>query len=528
MNGKHRRYLRLLTLLAIFGLIAVGCGSDDEGAAGDDPGATENDGGSDNETADVVAADPYEVVVALNRDPEFLDPHKTGGRGEQVWNNVYEPLLRRSDDGTEILPALAAELPTQIDDTTWEISINPDAKFASGDPVTAADVFYTFDNILNNNFVLNISDRLEGITGVEVVDDLTVRMTTETTDAIFASRLTFGLIIQEGQREVEGWPDAGHNGSGAYTFDGWEPGSQVDLTRRDDYWGGDISGAPSTVVYRIIPEKSTQLLALEGGELDIVPDLAPDQARSAPASARVTGTDSTIIRTNTLNDRPLATDELREAASLAIDRQTIVDALFDGDATVSECQISPAAAFGHTVGLGQAEYDPDRARELVSEFYDGTTLSFIAAVGFSPKHDEVAQAIAQNLEDVGFNIDLQFPSSREALSAQFGDKDSYVDLLMWATDTELFEALQSMQWVRGDHPFSAVQNDVIDEAVIELTSTTDQTVRQAAYDRINQTTCDEDLNYYLYYLDDFYGVSEDIVWQPRAEGWIILKDIAAA
>ncbi len=529
---KNRPQVLLVAFLVILALGAASCVNDDGDAdGGGDPSAPENDGdstdtgGSDSE--DPGDTEPYEVVIAMSSDPEQLDPHKTGDNAELIWNNVYEPLLRRSVDGTEILPVLAAELPTQIDDTTWEISLNPDARFASGDPVTAADVVYTFESILSNSFVLSISDRLEGITSVEAIDDLTVRMTTETIDPIFVSRLTFGLIVQDGQREIDGWPQSGHNGSGAYTFDGWEPGSQVHLTRRDDYWAEDVSGAPNTVVLRVIPDKSTQLLSLEKNELDIVGELSPDEARTAPASARVSGTDSTLIRTNTLAG-PLATPELREAASLAIDRQTIVDVLFQGDATVAECQISPPAAFGHTVGLGQAEYDPDRARELVDEFYDGTPLSFIASIGFYPKHYEVAQAVAQNLQDVGFNIDLQFPSSREALAAQFGNKAAYVDLLLWTTNTELFEAVQSMQWVRGDHPFSAVVNDVVDASVAELLSTTDVAARQAAYDTINQTTCDENLNYYLYYLDDFYGISEDIAWTPRAEGWIILKDIRPA
>ena len=497
--------------------------SDTKASAGDDSTVTT---GSDSEQAG--GTEPYEVVVAISRDPEQLDPHKTGDNAELIWNNVYEPLLRRSVDGTEILPLLAAELPTQIDDTTWEIKLNPDARFASGDPVTAADVAYTFESILKNNLILNIGVRFEGIKSAEAVDDLTVRMTTKTIDPLFLSQLTYGLIVQEGQREVEGWPQSGHNGSGAYTFDSWEPGSQVHLTRRDDYWGEDVSGAPNTVVLRIIPDKATQLLSLENNEIDIVSELAPDEARTAPVSARVSGTDSTLIRTNTLNGRPLATAELREAGSLAIDRQTIVDALFGGDATLAECQIAPATEFGHTVGLGEAKYDPDRARELVAQFYDGTPLSFIASTGFYPKHPDVAQAVAQNLQDVGFNIDLQITDSREVLAAQFGSKDGFADLLLWTTNAELFEAVQSMQWIRGDQGFSAVQNDVVDAAAIELLSTTDVAVRQAAYDTINRTACEEHLNYYLYYLDDFYGLSKDIAWTPRAEGWIILKDIRSA
>ncbi|MCE9620983.1 MAG: ABC transporter substrate-binding protein [Actinomycetia bacterium] len=510
-------------------LILAACSDDSTESSDTKPSTGDSTGDTPGSGAEQAGGtEPYEVVVAISRDPEQLDPHKTGDNAEFIWNNVYEPLYRRSVDGSEVLPLLAAELPTQIDDTTWEIPLNPDARFASGDPVTAADVAYTIESIVHNDLVLSIGDRLEGIASAEAVDDLTVRMTTKTVDPIFLSRLTYGLIVQEGQREVEGWPQSGHNGSGAYTFDSWEPGSQVHLTRRDDYWGEDVSAAPSTVVVRIIPDKATQLLSLENNELDIVPELSPDQARTAPVSARVSGTDSTLIRTNTLNGRPLATPELREAGSLAIDRQAIVDVLFEGDATVAECQIAPATEFGHTVGLGEAEYDPDRARELVAEFYDGTPLSFIAGAGFSPKHSDVAQAVAQNLQDVGFNIDLQITDSREVLAAQFGSKDGFADLLLWTTNAELFEAIQSMQWVRGDHGFSAVQNDVVDAAVAEVLSTTDVAARQAAYDTINRTTCEEHLNYYLYYLDDFYGISEDIAWTPRAEGWIILKDIRPA
>ena len=396
--------------------------------------------------------------------------------------------------------------------------------FSSGKEFTADDVVYTFNRLFDPALESEQADLLSTIATTEAVDPMTVRFTTKEPDPILPSRLAYALIMPEGQGEVPGFPEEGLDGTGAYVFDGRTPEVEVKLKKRDDYWG-DSEGAPDEMVYKVIPDPATRLAALQANEVDIIYSLAPEQASEVPQAKPVLTTESGLLRTNSL-EGPFTDPRLRQAANMAIDREAIVETLFGGQAEVSTCQIAAPTVFGHTDSMTAPAYDPDGAKALVQEAgYNGDPITMYGAGRFA-KMMEVAQVVAQQLSEAGFNMDLQFPSSQEQLIAQFqGDKSQYIDLMLFQSSAELFDEAQQLQWITTDGIYSATANPEADALANAATTELDPTARQEAYDQLNKFVCDNVLNIYLYYPPEIYGLSDRIDWEPRSDGLVILTDI---
>jgi peptide/nickel transport system substrate-binding protein len=530
------RLLRGVVCLGLLTAVAA-CGSDNGGSGGTTAGTspavsagetTASAGGATTAApaSSEAPAAAYNVTVALPLDVDTLDPQTTQSQpGRIVYGNIFEPLVRRSVDGKSIEPLLATDLPTSVDPTTWEIKLRDDVTFASGKQFTSADVIYTFKRIFDPATDSQQADLLKTITSTTAVDEHTVRFTTDGPDPLLPARLAYALIVPEGQAEVAGFPEQGLDGTGPYALDHHTAGVEVAVTKRTGYWGGDLPQAPDTFTYKAIQDPAAMLAALQTNEIDINTSLTPEQADQVPQAKSIIATESALVRTNTLKG-PLQDVNLRKAINMAIDRESIVKALYAGKAIATPCQIPTTQVFGHTGSLEVPKYDPDAAKQLVQQYYKGETLTMYGIARFAGLQ-EAAQAIAQNLQDVGFKIDLQFPQSQDALIAQFsGDKSKYVDLMLYQSSAEvLFDEAQQLQWLTSDGLYSTINDPQIDALAKTATSTLDETARQGAYDQLNQLACDNVYNAYVYYPPVIYGLSDKINWEPRADGLILAQDI---
>lgn len=507
-----RRYAgsrRLVALATVLLLVAAACGDSDDGGA---------DGGSGGD-----AAGDYDLTVSLAQGLVSLDPLQESSRPDRiVHTNVYEPLVRRTADGSAIEPLLAAELPTLIDPTTWEIELRDDVTFESGDPLRAADVVSTIERLQDPDFDSQQVEFFATIAAAEAVDERTVRITTAEPDPVFVSRLTLLHIMQEGAAEAPGFPEES-NGTGPYRIVSHERDAETVIEKVPDYWG-DSEGAPERMIMSVVQEEATRVASLQAGEVDIVIQLSVDQVDQVPSAESVTGTESALLRLNTL-DGPFTDPEMRAAVNHAIDRETIVETLFAGRAEPSRCQIAAPGVFGHTPGLETPEFDPDRSRQLLEDAGAvGTEISLASQETFA-RQREATQAIAQYLEDVGFTVNVSFPDDEDSRRQQFIEKDGYADIFFFQSSSEFFDISQQTQWLTSDGVFSAVSDPQLDELAQEAATTVDPEERQALYDELNELTCDEVLNVYIYYPSDIYGLGDDIEWTPRRDAVIVLTDV---
>ena len=269
---------RLGAAALTIGLLAAACGSDGDG------------GGSTEETTGGTAAavEGGAITIALGSEPTSLDPHLVDDGGERAINdNIYETLLTRDAEGT-LQPGLATELPTQVDDTTWEFKLREGVTFHDGTPFNADSVVATVNRMVK--LVADAKTDNDGffgsLTGAEKVDDTTVRIMTAEPDGVLPARMYWLKIIPASAEESPDLSDA-PNGTGPYVFDSYSKGSQLKLTANPDYW--DEAPAISDVTYEFVSEAGTRLAGLKSGKYNLITNLAPQDVEQAPAAAQVQG-----------------------------------------------------------------------------------------------------------------------------------------------------------------------------------------------------------------------------------------------
>jgi peptide/nickel transport system substrate-binding protein len=315
------------------------------------------------------------LIVGNSSDIVTLDPHKTNDQpSARVMVQIYDTLVIQTEE-LELEPGLA-ESWTQVDDLTWDFSLRGGVTFHNGDPLTAQDVKFTFDRLLDpetaapGRFIVGFMD------SVEVVDDMTVRVTTQAPFAPLLAHLAHNVTSILNERAVtEAGEDYGTRvavGTGAFRFVSWETASRLTVERNDDWWGG-MAGVEQ-IVFRPITEGTVRSIELETGGVDVAYDLEPRDVapRDAPEPepARVSRPCRCSTSASTPRRPPFDDVRVRQAINHAIDIETIVDAIYEGFATRATVA-ALATVFASHPDLEPYEYDPERARAPLRSRFGG-------------------------------------------------------------------------------------------------------------------------------------------------------------
>jgi len=465
------------------------------------------------------------LVIVIGSDPSTLDPQFSDDRNERAVNdNIYEMLLFRDGQTGEIGPGLA-EAWEQVDDTTWRFTLRQGVTFHNGEPFNADAVVYSVERIIDPEFSSEQISFVETVSGAQAVDEYTVDIMTEGPDPLLPARLTWMKIVPPEYTEQN--PDEFANnpvGTGPYQFVEWVRGDHVTLEANTDYWGGAPSIA--TVTIRRIEEIATAAAALQAGEVDLVQHLIPESLDQVPKSASVHGIEFPWIRINT-NVEPLNDVRVRQALNYAIDKEALRDALYSGYAAVAEGQILTPGHFGYNPDVKAYPYDPEKARQLLQEAgAEGATLEFIGEAGRWLKDKELVEALATQLDTVGLNIEVNIAEWSQWLDLLFAGAEAAPDLQYSSHDNSLFDADRTLSVLfTSEGSQAAYANAEVDRLVNEARTETDAAAREDMYHQAVQIIHDEAACVFLLNLDDIYGLSQRLEWQPRIDGRILVKDM---
>ncbi len=281
------------------------------------------------------------VTYALARDiaGKWLDPNVVfGGQPDIVlWTQIYDTLLYQAQDQS-LQPGLAASWDVSEDGKEYTFHLRQDVKFHDGTPFTAEAVKFTFDRIMQPGNPSTAYQHFTEVQSTEVVDDYTVRVTMRNAQPIFLLRLTrpYNAIVSPTAVRTLGPEGFGQKpvGTGPFMLQEWVPGERFVVRRNPDYhWGPPFfkhQGAPylDTVTFRVIPEASVRVAALESGEVDAIEFVPPpdlERLKADPAyrvqSAKRAGAPTMLY----LNTQLAPTSELavRRALLLGTDREAI-------------------------------------------------------------------------------------------------------------------------------------------------------------------------------------------------------------
>ncbi len=402
--------------------------------------------------------EPVTFIFGRGGDSVQLDPAVvTDGESFRVTNQGCESLLGYDRETTNVIPRLAESWESNEDGTVWTFYLRQGVTFHDGTPFNADAVVFNFERwrFTDNPYhfaeqAFEYYDYMWGgfdddsiIESVEAVDEYTVRFTLKEPLAPILANLAMPMFsiasptaIQEYGADY-GTPDVGYVCTGPYKFVEWVTDDHITLERYEDYWG-EIEGNVERIIIRVIPDNSARFAALQAGEIH-----AMEQANIEDLQIAEESDDMYVLTRPALNTAYLAFNyriqefrdvRVREAISLAIDRQAIVDAFYGQYGEVAN-QFLPPVIWGRNEDIPEPEYNPERARELLAEagFPDGFSEVHVLAVDeetnqviedelvdtipvrlywmpivrfYYPDPEGIAQAMASYLADIGIEVEL--------------------------------------------------------------------------------------------------------------------------
>lgn len=360
------------------------------------------------------SANPNVIVLAVQSSPNNIDPRfATDDASQKIDQLMYDSLLGL-DDHLRTVPRLAKSF-THPDDVTYVAELHQGVHFHDGHELTAADVVYTFNGMIDPKSAYPLRGGYRELASVVARDRYTVVFTLKQPFVSFPVNLVPLPILPDGAGpELRGHPD----GTGPYRFVKYDVDDRIELTPFDGYWQGRPKN--DGLVIKIVPDDIMRGLELQKATVDlVVNDLGPDVAYPLFGDRRLQhvetpGVDYQYVGVNTI-DPVLKDVRVRQALAYAIDRHAIIEYLRRGLATPAFGMLPPLS-WAFAADEKTYPYDPARARQLLDEAGypdpdgDGPeprlhlTLKIANTQEFQTLQ---AAAIQQNFRDVGVDLDVR-------------------------------------------------------------------------------------------------------------------------
>lgn len=479
----------------VAGLVLSACspGSSGEGGENGDPSA------------------PNDVVIGVSADSRTLDP---GGSGEHSVI-MFDRLLDNTAPG-EFSPALATEW-EQVDDRTWRFTLRDGVTFHNGDPMTAEDVVFSVQRMIENDTLQNYVQINPFFEKAVVVDENTVDIVSKKPLATFLNRLSQVFIVPQAVVEELGDEEFALNpvGTGPFKFESWATGSELVVTANEDYW----DGAPEadSITLKVIPEPSSRMAALISGDIDLargLPVEIADRLRQEPA-VEVMETPTKLAMTfviQTSKGGPLADPKVRQALNYALDKESLLD-LMGGAATQMEdksLMLGPLVN-GFTDDVDDYEYDPEKARKLLAEagYADGFTMDIDAPRDTYPSDVALVEAVSSMLAEVGVETNLIFQEFSSFVSKAIANESTGMFLFVMANylnDAEYYYNLLLSSNGRGY--FHTPEYDAL---IAEQAQIMDPEERREALAELDRAFVEEEAPWiFLWNMVEITGVAKDV------------------
>lgn len=443
--------------------------------------------------------------------------------GSQNMFAFFDSLIER--DHTKVEPTFIPGLATEwafVDDVTLELKLRPNVKFHNGETMTAEDVKFSIERILNGEHAPyeNIRGQFfDSLERVDIVDPETVRVVTKRADPALLTLLstTQMSIVPKAYLEEIGY-DAfalAPVGTGPFKLAEFTPGETMTWEAFADFWGDQPN--VSKVELRRIPELSARITALANNEVDLITNVPPDQVEviTNNSGLEVREYQTPIFHVVIYNTKhPVMADKrFRQALNLAIDRQLLVDALWNGKAVAPNGHWFPQFGPLYDANAPLLAYDPEQAKALIAESgYDGTPIRFDTSAVYYTNGLLSSQALQEMWAAVGVNMELNvddkwtgddadmmarnwsnpmyFPDPAGSYGVMWGPTGARVPKT-WEPQTPEYNALYEQM------RFGATPEE-----------------RMIAFKQVLEIWYDEAPGTILYQPMEYYGIRKGVNWQP--------------
>ncbi|AQQ51889.1 ABC transporter substrate-binding protein [Planococcus lenghuensis] len=370
------------------------------------------------------------LVYGRGADSVSLDPiNVTDGESIRITHNVFETLLEY-DHNLELQPKLATEWESSEDGLTWTFQLREGVKFHDGTDFNAEAVVFNWERWMDPENPYHVGefpyypflyggfkgDENHLIESVTATGEHELEIVLKRKTAPFLSYLAISMFGIASPAAIEEYGTALNEnpvGTGPFMFEEWSRNNSIMLTKNPDYW---MEGKPylDQVIYRVIPDNSARLTALQAGEIDIIDGMNTSDLPIVEESEQLE-----LIKRPSFNISYLAFNmekepfddvRVRKAINMAINKEEIVGAFYNGLADVATNPIPPSL-WGFDESIEGYEYDVEAAKELLTEagYEDGFKTTIYAMSNprpYLPEPMKIAEAVQADLAEVGIEAEI--------------------------------------------------------------------------------------------------------------------------
>ena len=379
------------------------------------------------------------ITVTFSNDVATLDP--AIGYDWQNWSmikSLFDGLMTYKPGTTELEPDLAKDYKISKDGKSYTFTLRDSLKFSDGTPVTAEDVKYSLDRVVNPktqspgaSFFNTIAgyDAVAGgksdtLSGVKVIDPHTVEIDLSQPDAAFLQKmaLNFAFVVPKAAVEKYGADFGKHPvGTGAFKMDHWTLGQELVFVRNPDFWEKGIPHLDK-VTFQFGQAPIVALLRLQRGEVDIAGDGIPpakflEVMHDPKTKNNVVVGEQLQTGYVTLNatEKPFDNVKVRRAVNMAINKRRIIQ-IINGRATPAKEPLPPLMP-GYDKSIKGYKYDPEGAKKLLADAGYPNGFKTELYVYNTDPNPRIAQAIQQDLSQIGIKAAIKSLDQANVIAA---------------------------------------------------------------------------------------------------------------
>lgn len=462
-------------------------------------------------------AEGGDIVIGYDQEPAILNAFIQGGdmmATQDTTRAVIEGLIGL-DNELHYYPWLITEIPSLENGLLTEepftitYKLREGITWSDGQPLTSEDIKFTWETIMNPDWLIIVRVGYEKIESIETPDPLTAIV--KFTEPYAPWKDLFTGILPQHWLEGKDFNTAMNReilGSGPFILKEWAAGDHITLVKNENYWGGPKGVKPKldSITFRFHPDTMALITMLRTGEVDLIippPEVALLEQLQAIEGVEVQVQGGLIWEHLAFNqkqaDSPLRDVNVRKAISYAIDRKTIVEQVLKGQVSVLQSVYAPTQAV-YTPAWEQYTYDLEKAKQHLAEA--GYTEEVLAGEPLKLKlgttagnaaREQIQQIIQSQLRQIGINVAIDNYDAPTWFSEKVDKGDYEMGIWAWAVSPDPdIESMFAKDRIPPEGQNSYwYENDKVTELLKQANTEVDDARRIPLYQEVQKLMADD-------------------------------------
>ncbi|WP_217995634.1 ABC transporter substrate-binding protein [Amphibacillus sediminis] len=480
---KRFKFIFSVLLVSII-LVACGSSTDEEGSANENSNL---DSTEQKEESNTVNIEKTELNMALSVDPDGLDPHRTTAASTfQITSNIFDTLVTVTPDG-EIDKDLAESWAISDDGLTITFELREGVVFHNGREMTADDVKYSFERLKDEESPR--SGDYANIAEINVIDHKTIEFVTDSLNVELLSNFAYpwaAIVPEEAAEDLRNHPI----GTGPFKFEEWVPQQQLVLTKHTEHYD---PASLETVNFKMMPDVTSQVSALQAGELDIIAvngDLVGQFEGNPDYTILENRSNSIQLMAINTEHEALADQRVRQAINLAVDKQALIDTVWWGYGEEIGSHY-PTMLKEYIDTNSVLSYNTDQAKALLEEagYRDGLELDMYLPASY-PAYVDAGQIIANELDAIGIKVNIEIVEWATWLSDVYTDRQYDLTVVGHTGRLDPYDLLARYHSENGENYFN-YSNQRVDEILTLVQEEQDDAKRLDLYQELQKILAED-------------------------------------